>query len=311
MRWLILALLISQVPPATAPPTATAVSEVLAAQILLDRAGFSPGEIDGRQGVNLRRALTAFQRAHSLQPTGRLDEDTRATLLNRAGGAPPVVSYEIADADLAGPFVGEIPGDLMQQSKLETLGYRTPLEALAEKFHASPRLLQSLNPAATFDRAGERVQVPNVMAIDPLAPLPGARPEATNVVSKATSLLTVEDVNGDVLFQAPVTTGSKHDPLPVGQWKVTGVRRNPAFHYNPKLFWDADPSHAKARIAPGPNNPVGVVWIDLTKEHYGIHGTPEPGRIGHVESHGCVRLTNWDAVKVAQWARPGMQVVFK
>jgi lipoprotein-anchoring transpeptidase ErfK/SrfK len=149
------------------------------------------------------------------------------------------------------------------------------------------------------------------MAIDPLAPLPGARPAATIVVSKATSSLTVEDGNGQVLFYAPVTTGSRRDPLPRGTWKVTGVQRNPPFHYNPDLFWDADPSHAKARIAPGPNNPVGTVWIDLTKEHYGIHGTPEPGRIGHVESHGCVRLTNWDAEEVALWARPGTQVVFK
>jgi lipoprotein-anchoring transpeptidase ErfK/SrfK len=310
MRWLLLALLISQEQPAPEPPAAP-ISDVLVAQIMLDRAGFSPGEIDGRQGTNLRRALAAFQRAHSLQPTGRMDEPTWTSLLSRAGGAPPLVTYVIDEADVVGPFTGEIPRDLMAQAKLDALGFSSPLESLAEKFHASPKLIASLNPGATFDRAGDRILVPNVMAIDPLALLPGATPQATIVVSKATSALTVEDPAGQVLFYAPVTTGSRHDPLPIGTWKVTGVHRNPPFHYNPDLFWDANPKHAKARLAPGPNNPVGTVWIDLTKEHYGIHGTPEPGRIGHVESHGCVRLTNWDAQEVAQWARPGTQVVFK
>jgi lipoprotein-anchoring transpeptidase ErfK/SrfK len=113
-----------------------------------------------------------------------------------------------------------------------------------------------------------------------------------------------------VTFAAPVTTGSRHDPLPLGQWTVTGIHRDPAFHYNPKLFWDADPSDARATVPAGPNNPVGVVWIDLSKEHYGIHGTPEPGRIGHVESHGCVRLTNWDALRVAELVREGTVVRF-
>jgi lipoprotein-anchoring transpeptidase ErfK/SrfK len=130
-------------------------------------------------------------------------------------------------------------------------------------------------------------------------------------VTKATSALTVEDENGMVIFHAPVTSGSEHDPLPIGSWKVTGVQRNPKFHYNPDLFWDANPAHSKATIPPGPNNPVGVLWIDVTKEHYGIHGTPEPSQIGHVESHGCVRLTNWDAQKVASWVRPGTPVIFR
>ena len=292
---------------AEAPPP----DDVLALQVMLDRAGFSPGEIDGRAGSNLRRALSAFQQAHDLRVTGRPDEETRARLTERAGSQPPLISYEITDADVAGPFTPAIPADLVEQSKLERLGYTSTLEALAEKYHSSQQLLRRLNPDATFDRAGERLMVPNVAVADPLAPAPGERPAALIAVTKATNALTVEDQDGRVIFFAPATTGSQHDPLPVGEWKVTGVQRMPPFHYNPQLFWDANPKHSKARLAPGPNNPVGVLWIDITKEHYGIHGTPEPSRIGHVQSHGCVRLTNWDVQRVAQWARTGTRVVFR
>ena len=292
---------------AEAPP----VDDVLFLQVMLDRAGFSPGEIDGRAGSNLRRALTAFQKAHDLSATGRADDQTRQRLIDRAGSQPPLVTYEISEADVAGPFTPAIPGDLVKQSKLERLGYTSLLEALAEKYHSSPQLLRRLNPGATFDRAGERLMVPNVAVADPLAPAPGERPAALIAVTKATSALTVEDADGRVIFFAPVTSGSQHDPLPIGEWKVTGLQRMPPFHYNPQLFWDADPKHSKARLAPGPNNPVGVLWIDITKEHYGIHGTPEPSRIGHVQSHGCVRLTNWDVQRVAQWARTGTRVVFR
>jgi lipoprotein-anchoring transpeptidase ErfK/SrfK len=292
-------------------PAAPEANSVLAVQIMLDRAGFSPGEIDGRAGKNVTRAVTAFQRAHGLPATGRVDDATRQRLNERAGNQPPFVTYEITDADLAGPFTPDIPSDLVAQSKLPTLDYRSALEALAEKYHSSPLLLRQLNREATFERAGERISVPNIATFDPLAPAPGTRPAAVIAVSKATGSLTVEDAEGAVLFHAPVTTGSRHDPLPIGEWKVTGVQRMPPFQYNPALFWDADPKHAKAKIAPGPNNPVGTIWIDITKAHYGIHGTPEPSRIGHVASHGCVRLTNWDVLRVAQWARPGTKVVFR
>ena len=231
-------------------------------------------------------------------------------------------------------MVPSIPGDLAQQASLPALSYTSVIEALAERFHTTTAFLRELNPSAQFI-AGEQVQVPNVepfvAPVERLAPPPkeatgttgrrGAlplkqpntiaeRPDVVVTVSKATSSLTVEDASGKTIFYAPVTTGSEHDPLPIGEWKVNGVQFNPSFNYNPELFWDADPAHAKARLPPGPNNPVGLVWIDLSKEHYGIHGTPEPSAIGRAQSHGCVRLTNWDALKLAGMVKPGTRVVF-
>jgi lipoprotein-anchoring transpeptidase ErfK/SrfK len=221
----------------------------------------------------------------------------------------------------------------VEKGKLSHLGYSSILEALAERFHSTPALLQQLNAGVTF-AAGSEIQVPNVepMAIpepkpkeaaqkpkepaqktapaaqaQPAAP---AKPDVVVTVSKRTSALTVTDAGGRVVFYAPVTTGSQHDPLPIGEWKVNGVQLNPTFRYNPDLFWDADPAHTKATIPPGPNNPVGLVWIDISKEHYGLHGTPEPATIGRTQSHGCVRLTNWDALKLAGLVKPGVRVVF-
>jgi lipoprotein-anchoring transpeptidase ErfK/SrfK len=299
-------------PPAPKEPT-TAASTVLASQVMLDRAGFSPGEIDGVAGVSLRKAVSAFQESRGLRATGRLDEETLQTLKADAGEPPALVTYALSETDVAGPFQPDIPDDLVEQSKLDSLGYRNVLEALAEKFHASPALLKRLNAGQAFATAGDQIVVPNVTPFDTAAATTKSTPPAgvRIVVTKETGSLTVEDMKGQVLFFAPVTTGSQHDPLPVGTWKVTGVQLSPAFHYNPDLFWDADPSHSKATIAAGPNNPVGVAWIDINKPHWGIHGTPEPSMIGRLQSHGCVRMTNWDVRRLLEFVKAGTVVVFQ
>jgi lipoprotein-anchoring transpeptidase ErfK/SrfK len=161
--------------------------------------------------------------------------------------------------------------------------------------------------------AGREIQVPAVTPFDPNAKpsLDAAADDVTITVSRDESSLRATHADGSLIFFAPVTTGSEHDPLPLGNWKVTGIDWHPVFHYNPALFWDAKQTDSKATIKAGPNNPVGVVWIDLDLPHYGLHGTPEPGNIGHTESHGCVRLTNWDAAHVASLVHPGTAVTFQ
>ncbi|MGO4879687.1 MAG: L,D-transpeptidase family protein [Bryobacteraceae bacterium] len=276
-------------------------SAVVRAQILLDRAHFSCGEIDGNYGSNLEKTVAAFQRARDLPVDGRVGAETWAAL--NVDQAPALFTYTIVPEDVAGPFV-TVPADLEEQAKLPHLGYASPLEGLGEKFHASPDLLKALNPDSSFDKAGEAILVPNV-----ISPPPGQA--ASVVVSKSDSSVTALDADGKILSYYVATIGSEHDPLPLGDWKITGVYHNPIFHYNPALFWNANPADEKAEIKPGPRNPVGVVWMDLSKEHYGIHGTPAPGKVGHAESHGCIRLTNWDAFELSQMVKAGTPVTLK
>lgn len=277
-------------------------SVVLRAQVLLDRAHFSSGEIDAAYGQNLRNAISGYQKANGLPANGIVDAPTWAVL--NTDVAPILASYTILDMDVAGPF-NPIPTEWVDKAKMKALGYTSAKEALSEKFHASPKLLVQLNPGKDFGRAGEEIVVPNVTATNEL-------PKAVKVVvDQSDHTLSLVDAGGKIIAQFPATTGSTHDPLPLGEWKVNGVARNPVFHYNPKLFWDANPSETKAKIAAGPNNPVGVVWIDLTKAHYGIHGTPEPSTIGKTQSHGCIRLTNWDAAALAQSVVTGVEVLLQ
>jgi lipoprotein-anchoring transpeptidase ErfK/SrfK len=293
----------NSLPDAANQPASThGAAGILRAQILLDRAHFSPGEIDGVEGSNHRRAIRGYQRAHGLRETAMLDVQTWAMLNTEAPMV--IVSYALTAEDVGQP-TAKLPADMMAQAKLKSLGFESILEALGERFHASPALLKQLNPGADFTKAGTRILVPNIADTVPL-------PKVSKVViDKSDSTLAAFDAAGKLVAQFPVSSGSRRDPLPIGQWTITGVAVDPTFHYNPDLFWDADPRHAKATLPPGPNNPVGTRWIDLSKPHYGLHGTPTPSSIGKTQSHGCVRLTNWDVERLASAVAPSMPVLMQ
>jgi lipoprotein-anchoring transpeptidase ErfK/SrfK len=286
-------------------------ADAAAWQIRLDQHGFSSGQLDGSLGTSTRHALAAFQDSHGLPASGQPDCATWHVLAGESGEST-LMPYTITSDDVKGPFIERMPPDMEAAAKLQGLGYTSIIEALAERFHAAPAFLKRLNPRARFT-PGEQIKVPTVVPFDE-AVKPQHQTGAADVsvlVSRRESALRVTRADGTLIFFAPVSSGSTHDPLPPGHWKVTSVTWHPLFHYNPELFWDADPKDGAATIKPGPNNPVGIVWIGLDLEHYGLHGTPEPSSIGATASHGCVRLTNWDAARLASLVQPGTPVVFQ
>jgi lipoprotein-anchoring transpeptidase ErfK/SrfK len=293
------------------------------AQVLLDRAGFSPGVIDGLEGTSFRSAVKGFQEARGLQPSGELDQPTRAALLQDR--APSVRRLRIDESDARGPFT-QIPKEPADQAKMERLAYRNLLEKIAEKFHTTPATIIALNDPRQALRAGTVLRLPNVLPasrnyskVKPdvaqlLSDLnvSAQQPKAERIeVDKSDKVVRVFAAGDRLVAQFPATLGSEKDPLPLGNWKVNTIAYNPPFKYQPQLFWDVADTEKEQMLPPGPNGPVGLVWIDLSKEHIGIHGTNSPETIKRAESHGCVRLTNWDAARLTQMIGNGMKVVFQ
>ena len=336
--------------------------EYMQLQVVLDAKGFSPGIIDGKMGLSTKNAITAYQEQAGLMASGKLDEETRQKLGESMSiSATRIVTLPREYADMT---FSPIPAKSEDKANLSKLGYESMLEKLAERFHTTKEVLQTLNPdlqmAATAASksatgktaepqtaskqqaagsenssdqnsrtlaAGTKLRVPNVSADkiasgsvedkDWLATLVSLgvgseQPQASKiVVDKSDGTLKAFDGAGKLLAAFTATMGSTHDPLPIGTWKIVGKAYNPPFSLDPELMWDLPDDGKKLQLPPGPNGPVGVVWIDLSKEHYGIHGTPDPETIGRAESHGCVRLTNWDAARLAQMVDASTKVVFQ
>ena len=275
----------------------------LKAQVLLDRARFSPGMIDGTGGENYKKALSAFQQHNDLKQSGKLDAATWDKLSADAG-EPVIVEYTLTEADVKGPFVEKIPQKLEEMAELKRLDYTSSLELLSEKFHMDEKLLRALNPGKSFAAAGELILVANVERR-------GDQGKAAKIeVDKKTKVLRALNKEGDLIGFYPATIGSNEKPAPSGVYEVRAVAENPIYHYNPEYKFKGVKSNKPFSIPAGPNNPVGAVWIDLSLKSYGIHGTPEPSKISKTYSHGCVRLTNWDVKDLAKVVSKGTKVEF-
>ncbi len=276
---------------------------VLRAEVMLDRLHVSPGVIDGKDGDNFEHALATYEKEHNIEVQQGLNKDVWASLIGESA-APVLIEHELTAEDVKGPFYPDLPSDYAKLAKLPSLGYRTPSQKLGAMFHMSEGLLHALNPDADLATAGTKIIVADV-STQPVT-------EKVESVTVDKGLGQVFGLNGDgkILVAYPATIGSDELPSPSGTYKVKGVAFNPVYSYDPKNFIQGD-NLEKLKLPPGPNNPVGVVFIALTKPTYGLHGTPDPEKVDKTASHGCVRMTNWDAEELGHLVKPGVEVSFK
>lgn len=291
-------------------PSDGAGPTVLRVQWMLDRVRFSPGIIDGRWGKNTEKAVYWLQEELGMEPTGKVDRALWDLLAQQAGTEGAVHHYQVTQDDVGGPFV-TIPEEYADQAELDCLCYESAEELISEKFHVDPELLAQLNPDVDLGNltAGQSLWVPNVEVMEENMETPDEVDRI--VISKGGFYLHALDENGDIVYHFPSTLGSEYDPSPDGKLEIESHAYEPGFHYQPELFSEVPDTDEDHMLPGGPNSPVGMVWLDLSEPHYGIHGTAEPATIGYTTSHGCVRLTNWDAIFLANRVPDGATVEFR
>lgn len=281
--------------------TTASQEELAALQVLLDRMGASPGVIDGRMGENVENALDAYREITGSEL--ELEDAIAVTALLEETGGPAFTSYTITGADMDGPFVAAVPVDYAEKAALSHLSYTSPAEKLAERFHMDESYLKALNPGADFAQPGTVITAANVgRNVD--------RPVARIIADKGKEQVRAYDGAGALVAAYPSTIGSTDTPSPTGAHTVERIALDPDYTYNPKINFKQGENDKILKIPPGPNGPVGTVWIALSKPTYGIHGTPEPSKIGKTNSNGCIRLTNWDAQELAKLVKQGVTVEF-